>query len=51
MVSSEIVLCAPVRTAIGTYGGALKSVRAPELGAVVGGVRPHQRRAHARAAA
>ena len=31
----QIVLCAPVRTAIGTYGGALKSVRAPDLGAAV----------------
>lgn len=29
----EIVICSPVRTAIGTYGGALKSVAATELGA------------------
>ena len=29
---SQIVLCAPVRTAIGTYGGTLKSVPAPDLG-------------------
>ena len=35
MVERQVVLCAPVRTAIGTYGGALKSVRAPDLGAVV----------------
>jgi acetyl-CoA C-acetyltransferase len=31
----EILLCAPVRTAIGTYGGALKNVPATELGATV----------------
>jgi acetyl-CoA C-acetyltransferase len=30
----EVVLCNPVRTAIGTYGGALKDVAAPDLGAV-----------------
>ncbi|HUZ71753.1 MAG TPA: thiolase family protein [Stellaceae bacterium] len=30
-----VVLCAPVRTAIGTYKGALKDVPAPDLGAVV----------------
>src|SRR3989304_6472105 len=35
MVQSEVVLCAPVRTAIGTYGGALKALPAPELGAAV----------------
>src|SRR3989304_10271043 len=35
MVQSEVVLCAPVRTAIGTYGGALKAMPAPELGAAV----------------
>lgn len=29
----EVVLCNPVRTAIGTYGGALKDVPAPALGA------------------
>jgi len=33
MSKPEIVLCHPVRTAIGTYGGALKSIPAPELGA------------------
>lgn len=34
MSSREIVLCHPVRTAIGTYGGSLKSTPAPDLGAV-----------------
>ena len=29
----EAVLCHPVRTAIGTYGGSLKDVAAPDLGA------------------
>ncbi len=35
MAQIEIVLCSPVRTAIGTFGGALKDTPAPELGAVV----------------
>ena len=35
MSQREVVLCSPVRTAIGTYGGALKAVPATELGAVV----------------
>lgn len=35
MKKSNVVLCAPVRTAIGTYGGSLKSVPATELGATV----------------
>jgi acetyl-CoA C-acetyltransferase len=35
MSQREIVLCNPVRTAIGSYGGALKDVPAPALGAVV----------------
>ncbi|WP_372986236.1 thiolase family protein [Marinobacter sp.] len=35
MTKRDVVLCSPVRTAIGTYGGSLKSVSAPELGAVV----------------
>ncbi|MBE9607238.1 acetyl-CoA C-acyltransferase [Acetobacteraceae bacterium H6797] len=35
MLSKEIVLCHPVRTAIGTYNGTLKSVPATELGAIV----------------
>ena len=35
MARSDVVLCAPVRTAIGTYGGALKAMQAPELGAAV----------------
>jgi acetyl-CoA C-acetyltransferase len=33
MSKPEAVIAAPVRTAIGTYGGALKSIPAPELGA------------------
>src|SRR5712672_2061558 len=33
--SREVVLTAPVRTAIGTYGGSLKDMPAPDLGAVV----------------
>lgn len=35
MSRPEIVLCHPVRTAIGTYGGSLKSTHATELGAAV----------------
>jgi acetyl-CoA C-acetyltransferase len=34
MSSHEIVLCAPVRTAIGAFNGSLKSIPAVELGAV-----------------
>jgi len=33
MSKSEVVLCHPVRTAIGTYGGMLKNIAAPDLGA------------------
>ena len=33
MSSRQVVLCHPVRTAIGTYGGSLKDVPAPDLGA------------------
>lgn len=33
MTSRQVVLCHPVRTAIGTYGGSLKDLPAPELGA------------------
>jgi acetyl-CoA C-acetyltransferase len=33
MAAPEVVLCNPVRTAIGTYGGALKDTPAPSLGA------------------
>ena len=43
MSKPEIVLCSPVRTAIGTYGGALKDTPAPNLGAAV--VRETLRRA------
>lgn len=35
MSKIEVVLCSPVRTAIGTYGGAIKDVPAPALGAAV----------------
>ena len=28
------VICAPVRTAIGTFGGSLKDIPAPDLGAI-----------------
>ena len=35
MANREVVLCSPVRTAIGTYGGTLKDVPATDLGAVV----------------
>jgi acetyl-CoA C-acetyltransferase len=35
MQAREIVLCHPVRTAIGTYNGTLKSIPATELGAAV----------------
>ncbi|MBS1190641.1 MAG: acetyl-CoA acetyltransferase [Rhodocyclaceae bacterium] len=34
MASREVVLCNPVRTPIGTYGGTLKGTPATELGAV-----------------
>ena len=33
MSNTEVVICAPVRTAIGTYGGTLKDMPAPDLGA------------------
>lgn len=33
MNKAEVVLCHPVRTAIGTYGGSLKDTAAPALGA------------------
>ncbi|MDP2449623.1 MAG: acetyl-CoA C-acetyltransferase [Polaromonas sp.] len=35
MSQKEVVICHPVRTAIGTYGGSLKDVPAPDLGAAV----------------
>jgi len=44
MSPPEVVICAPVRTAIGTYNGALKAIPATELGATV--VRETLRRAH-----
>lgn len=33
-MTKEVVICAPVRTAIGTYGGSLKEVPATDLGAI-----------------
>ena len=33
MAKSDVILCNPVRTAIGTYGGTLKDTAAPALGA------------------
>ena len=33
MPAHNVVLCSPVRTAIGTFGGSLKEVAAPDLGA------------------
>lgn len=35
MAKPDVVICNPVRTAIGTYGGSLKSTPATDLGAVV----------------
>lgn len=35
MSTSNVVLCAPTRTAIGTYGGTLKDIPAADLGATV----------------
>src|SRR4030095_11280666 len=35
MSQREVVLCNPLRTAIGSYGGSLKDVPAPALGAIV----------------
>src|SRR5271170_2474336 len=43
MASREVVLCHPVRTAIGTFGGKLSGTPAAELGATV--VRETLRRA------
>ena len=34
MMNKEVVICSPVRTAIGTYGGTLKDTPAVDLGAV-----------------
>ncbi len=35
MANREVVICSPVRTAIGTYGGTLKDMPAVDLGAAV----------------
>ena len=32
MSNTEVVICSPVRTAIGTYGGTLKDMPAADLG-------------------
>ncbi|MCE3046224.1 acetyl-CoA C-acetyltransferase [Legionella sp. 16cNR16C] len=42
-MSSDVFICAPVRTAIGTFNGSLKNTPAPDLGAVV--IRESLRRA------
>src|SRR5512139_1963550 len=34
MSNSQVVICSPVRTAIGTYGGTLKDMPAADIGAV-----------------
>ena len=34
MSKTEVVVCSPVRTAIGTYGGTLKDTPATDIGAV-----------------
>ena len=44
MNQREVVICHPVRTAIGTYNGSLKDVPAPTLGAAV--IRETMKRAH-----
>jgi len=49
MPASEVVLCSPVRTAIGAFNGSLKTIPAADLGAVV--VRETLRRAGLDAAA
>lgn len=35
MSTREVMICSPVRTAIGTYNGSLKEISAAELGAIV----------------
>src|SRR5499433_547729 len=49
MSTRDIVLCSPVRTAIGTFNGSLKTIPATDLGATV--VRETLRRAGLDAAA
>ena len=49
MTMHDVVLCSPVRTAIGVYNGSLKTIPAPDLGATV--VRETLRRARLDAAA
>ena len=39
MLQRSVVVVAPVRTAIGTFGGSLKEIPAPDLGAVA--IRPN----------
>jgi acetyl-CoA C-acetyltransferase len=49
MRTQDVVLCSPVRTAIGAYNGSLKTIPAPDLGAAV--VRETLRRSGLSAAA
>ena len=49
MTTHDVVLCRPVRTAIGAYNGFLKTIPAPDLGAAVvretlrrSGLTPHR---------
>ena len=35
MANRDVVICSPVRTAIGTYGGTYKEMPATDLGAAV----------------
>src|SRR6266852_1770085 len=49
MTTHDVVLCSPVRTAIGAYNGSLKAIPAPDLGAAV--VRETLRRSGLQAAA
>ena len=35
MANRDVVICSPVRTAIGTYGGSYKEMPATDLGAAV----------------
>ena len=48
MSSRSVVLIAPVRTAIGTFGGSLKEMPAPDLGADRNQGRHRTRRASSR---
>ena len=43
MAHREVVICSPVRTAIGTYGGSLKDTPGVDLGAAVVRANPRSR--------